>query len=337
MDCMGGTKKTPHKSRWKRGFAPAGLLAAVALSATGCQQLSLKTLIASVILPASPTAPWVTSVGDRSVTLSWNEPTDSDVGAVQIVYQEKHAASSTPSQVVVAAGKDGATVALPNNNTAYLLTINMVDKAGHISGKGAIVNDQFTAQLPIKTVSHFTGLGVGSFSGSDAYTYDSTSGMPATVVTYDALGNPVSKHDMQYGPGSVNKVLDLHSSYVGTAWVLGSYENTYFDSTGKVTKKEYYGGPPMQLLSTDTYSWDSTNDLTGWVSTNATGTKTGQTNYFVLPVQEQWAICDASGVLKEMGQNDYDASGRIQTVTYFDISMTVISQKRTNTTPTGTS
>lgn len=315
----------------------------------GCP-LTLKDQINKAILPPNAQNPWITSYGDRSVTLSWAEPSNSDMAAVEVVAYPVRATGVTPVQAVVGNGTLGTTLTLPGNNVGYKITVYMVDKAGHVADTGASTKNSYSphylvdsasrpflensvaSQHPISTVTHFTGSGVGTYNGYDSYTYDATTGLPSVIITYNSAGTPLSKWEIHYATGGISRVLDLLYSYYGTGWLLTTWVNTYYDSSGRVSKTELYGGSSRQLQYTSTYNRSSSGDLTGWVTSDGAGLVYQKVAYTDQGTREQWAVCDANGVLLPTGlaENDYDSAGRKSVFTQFNKKDMSVSYQENN-------
>jgi hypothetical protein len=348
-------RQAPEAAMMMKGryLAAAGMVGAIALALSSCQQLAFKEQIKGLVAPVNPTSPWITSYGDRSVTLTWAEPSDADMGAVEIIATPKYGSGATPLQAVIAPGTQGATLNLPTNNARYTIGVFMVDKGGNVSNSGTStttgqtfhslldpgatvqggdlsVLNTFASQLPTKTVTHFDGTGGGAFTSTDAYTYDSTTGLPSEVITYDSKGAPQLKHDISYSSGGVNRVLDVLYTYSGTGWTLLGYANTFYDSSGRVVKTESfgnnYGNSLLHLVFTSTYNYDTDGTLTGWVTHDELGNVSANTTYLDLGTKEQWARADANGVVQPGGliEADYDPAGRpTQLIEYNSSDMSI--------------
>jgi hypothetical protein len=332
-------------------FVAAGMFGSVLFFLAGCQPLALRELINKDLLPPNVTDPWVTSFGDRALTLSWAEPSDSDMGAVEIIATPTRATGVALLQAVIAAGTQGATLNLPTNNAGYTITTYMVDKAGHVADAGVSTKNShslhytldqaghtngsfpaanpFASQVPIKTVTHFQGVGAGLYRGYDSYTYDSVTGLPSLIISYDSAGTKTTKHEIHYATGSVNRVLDILSTSTGADWTITGWVNTYYDSSGRVTNTELYGGVMKQVQYASTYSRNASGELTGWVTTDGAGNVTQTVTYHDQGTREQWVICDSSGAIVSAGlvEDDYDLAGRSSLLVKYNTSNMSIASK----------
>jgi hypothetical protein len=325
-------------------FALAATVGSAIFFGAGCQQLNVKDQIKNTVLPQEAKSPWITSFGDRSVTVTWAEPSDPDMGAVEIIATPTFAAGVAPIQAVVGAGTQTVTLSLPTNNAPYTISVYMVDKGGNVSKIGVSTKtgysphyyldstgiatygsfppstgsfpqlNTFASQLPIKTVTHFSGIGAGVYAGYDTYTYDSATGLPSSITTYSAAGAPTSRHDISYATGGINRILDLHYTYSGLGPALDAYVNTFYDSNGHTTRTECYRNvpPPFSLTFASTYSLDASGTITGWVTSDGTGTVTGKFTHAELGTREQWSKADPSGMIVQGGliECDFDSAGR---------------------------
>lgn len=231
----------------------------------------------SSVAPAEVTRFRCVKVGDRSATLKWIDPPGTDLAAIEITYRSAMGTAKSASATKVPTGVQTATITLPRNSVMWHFTAKTVDKAGNKS-KG--IEDWyyvFDLPAPIVRQSHFEGsvLGSGIPNGYATYTYDSRTGMVASIVERDNAGNPISKTDYEYARGDVLWTKQSMSKWVNGAWSLEYYNVPFYKagsgSTDGALLKINFFSPTGTLSGSHVSNWDSDGVFTGWTRLDGLG------------------------------------------------------------------
>jgi hypothetical protein len=252
-------------------------------------------------------------VGDRSATLRWQDPIGADLAAVEITYRSAMGSATSPSPTRVPAGAHTATIALPRNSVMWHFTAKTVDKSGNKS-KG-IEDWYYVFELPAPIVrqNHFQGSvpGSGTPSGYATYTYDSRTGMVASIVEHDSAGNALSKTDFEYARGDVLWTKQSVLKWVNGAWSLEYHNVPFYKSgggsmDGALLRINSFS-PSGTLNGSHVSNWDSDGVFSGWTQYDGLGKEL----FHALFVGN--ASPDYAG-LTQFQVTNYDPDGKVSTV-----------------------
>jgi hypothetical protein len=248
----------------------------------GCPiaDLALKTTIKSLAAPPNVGSLKIITPASKTFALTWVDPSDKDIDHIEISFATPFASNPPPAAVNVAVGVQHATVTVPLNGVWYFITVKTVDKAGNKS----------------------PGITPVNLFNNNAKTLPYTSGLPQYELVYTVTGGSLpgtqtAYYTFQYSGGSSGN-LTQQSYYTGTyggAATLQSHQAYQYDSSGNVTRENFYSDSPTP--NTLSYYYVYTYDGNG--------------------NQTQWSEYSSGGVQSWYYTYQYDANGNLTTETYY--------------------